>query len=493
MSPAGTFADNKVLTSGYTRVKRAASLAVLGFFDALTLYAVYVLAVFLRKHVLVMFYAGFPDELPFEHIENVWWVFAIWGFFFLKNGLYTRWFPFWDEIAAVWKTVFYATVSVFVITSLAKLFDITSRTSIFLMGFSAAVFMPLVRINLKRALVSAGWMGRKVLILGAGHTGENTIKAIQREPLLGYQVAGFLDDDPDKQGKWLHGFPVLGPLEDAERWITAHDVKEVILSMPAIDRDRLARVINKLHRRVDRILFVPDLAGIAVLGTRLQHFFHEQSLAIEVRNSLQNRANRIIKRLFDLFAGSVLVLLLLPVLALIALLIKIESRGPVLFRQTRIGRGGRAFSIFKFRTMRIDSEERLKELLESDPEARTEWESFFKLRNDPRITRVGRFLRRTSLDELPQLFNVLAGQMSLVGPRPVTEEELQEYYRENRDMYELVRPGLTGLWQTSGRNSLPYTERVKLDIWYVKNWNLWLDVVMLLKTVGVVLKGDGAY
>jgi undecaprenyl-phosphate galactose phosphotransferase len=169
-----------------------------------------------------------------------------------------------------------------------------------------------------------------------------------------------------------------------------------------------------------------------------------------------------------------------------------QTGGPAIFSHRRIGRYGLAFGCLKFRTMVPDAEDALRRLLESDPRARAEWERDFKLREDPRITPVGEFLRRTSLDELPQLWNVLKGEMSLVGPRPVIEEEL-ERYGDQVGYYLETRPGITGLWQISGRNDTGYEDRVALDSWYVRNWSLWYDLVILVKTVGVVMRGRGAY
>jgi len=183
--------------------------------------------------------------------------------------------------------------------------------------------------------------------------------------------------------------------------------------------------------------------------------------------------------------------LLSPAFGLISLLIR-KSGGAALYSHERIGRYGNSFNCLKFRSMRADADKVLGDLLKNDPKARAEWEKDFKLKNDPRITPVGHFLRRTSLDELPQLFNVLRGEMSLVGPRPVVEEELKRY-QDNVHYYLQVRPGMTGLWQVSGRNDTSYVERVSLDSWYVQNWSLWYDIAILFKTIDIVLNRKGAY
>ena len=185
--------------------------------------------------------------------------------------------------------------------------------------------------------------------------------------------------------------------------------------------------------------------------------------------------------------------ILLPIIGIIAIFIKLESPGPIFFIHHRIGKDGKTIPVIKFRSMYKDAKERLEELLKSDKCIKEEWESCFKLKNDPRITKVGKFLRKTSLDELPQIFNVLLGHMNFVGPRPVIQEEIDNYYKEDAEYYFMVKPGITGLWQVSGRSDTDYEFRVTTDRWYVVNWTLWLDIVILLKTVSVVFKRDGAY
>jgi Undecaprenyl-phosphate galactose phosphotransferase WbaP len=200
----------------------------------------------------------------------------------------------------------------------------------------------------------------------------------------------------------------------------------------------------------------------------------------------------VIKRFFDIFCAVLLLFAALPVLVCIAIAIWMESGGPVLFGHLRVGRGNRHFRLWKFRTMVLDAEETLRRHLRANPALAHEWARTHKLKKDPRVTRMGRFLRRTSLDELPQLVNVLRGDMSMVGPRPIVQEEIGKYGR-GFILYQQVRPGLTGLWQVSGRNDTNYRRRVELDCEYIRCWSLGQDVVLLLKTVPVVLVGKGAY
>jgi Undecaprenyl-phosphate galactose phosphotransferase WbaP len=215
-------------------------------------------------------------------------------------------------------------------------------------------------------------------------------------------------------------------------------------------------------------------------------------LGIQARNNLLDSGSQIAKRMIDLASSALLILFFLPLMAIISFLIVLESGFPVFYLQKRLGQGGRTFGMWKFRTMVQDSAEVLDHCLARSPELRKEWIECQKLRNDPRITRVGRILRRTSLDELPQLWNVIKGDMSMVGPRPIIDAEVAKY-QAAYSVYMKTLPGLTGLWQVSGRNRTTYAERVAYDTYYARNWSVWMDIYLLVKTVSTVLTGDGAY
>ncbi len=262
--------------------------------------------------------------------------------------------------------------------------------------------------------------------------------------------------------------------------------------MPGAGKERLQGLINNLQHKVQRILFVPDIFGIAVTGTNLQHFFHEEAFAFEMKNNLSNPINIFIKRSFDIGVSILLLPILSVPMAVIAALIRLDSKGQAIFLQKRIGKQGAIFSCYKFRTMHENAEETLNGVLEKNPDAKLEWNTHWKLAEDPRVTGVGRFLRSTSLDELPQIFNVLKGEMSLVGPRPYLPKEKPDMGSRDYTIL-LTKPGITGLWQVSGRSNTSYEYRMSLDSWYVRNWNLWLDVVILLKTIRIVIKREGAY
>jgi Undecaprenyl-phosphate galactose phosphotransferase WbaP len=384
-------------------------------------------------------------------------------------------------------------VAIFTLGFIVKIEQELSRTVIVLMGLIAIVILPLLRLTFKKVLRKFGFLKRKVLILGAGETGLLILKALRREPNYGYEVAGFVDDDPEKCGKQMEGVKIHRGVDKTESYIRRANIADLFIAMPGAGKERLQELINNLQHKVENILFVPDIFGVAVQGTSLQHFFHEGAFAFEVKNNLLKPFNIFLKKIFDV----IICILLLPFLFLIMVvfmqLIRMDSRGAALYSQERVGKNGKKFSCYKFRTMYTDAEEKLENLLVKSPEARAEWEKSWKLKNDPRITRVGKFLRSTSLDELPQIINVLEGDMSLVGPRPVTREEIDLYYKNESRLIFSVLPGITGLWQVSGRSSTSYRYRIFIDSWYVKNWNFWLDIVILLKTVRVVIRREGAW
>jgi undecaprenyl-phosphate galactose phosphotransferase len=469
-------------------------IGLLVLVDIIVLFLLFQSARYLRMHVLPLFYSGFPGEPPFRKLSSAWWLLPVWLFFLSYEGLYSRRFSFWDEVNALWKAVFFSTVGIFVIASLGQLGNIVSRTSVILMGFLALSVLPAARIGAKRLLFRFGRFRRRVLILGAGETGRLILSALRKEPNYGYKVIGFLDDDEAKAGRRIDGLKVRRGIDRATSYLRSGRVSDVIIAMPGAGREKVQHLINSLQHKAERILFVPDMHGIAVLGTSLQHFFHEQAFALELKNNLARPINVFLKRCFDLVMSLLLLPFVLLSMLIIGVLIKLDSPGPVIFSQERMGkRLGGPFRCMKFRSMYVDAEERLTAILGADPAAREEWEKSYKLKDDPRVTRIGKYLRATSLDELPQVFHVLSGKMSLVGPRPVTQKEIDDYYREAAVLCFSVPPGITGLWQVTGRSGTSYDYRISLDSWYVRNWNVWLDLIILFKTIKVVFKREGAY
>lgn len=433
----------------------------------------------------------------FHVLDSLWWIPLLGCIFFAFEKSYAKRLAFWQEAGEIVKTsTLTFLVSIFILF-LAGSRDATSQSLVILAWAASLFVLPALHYAGKLILVKLRIWIRPVIIAGAGETGKLIINALSREPTMGYMPVGFLDDDKEKQ---LHPpklpsgqeLPVLGGFSEAEAIIERTGVHHVIIAAPGLQGQKLVQLVNRLQRKVNNLLIIPDLFGMAMEGINAQYLFNERTLLLGVRNNLNNKFNVIVKKIFDLTAGLLIFICLLPLMFVIAVLIKIDSRGPVIFAHRRIGKNGREFKCLKFRTMVSNAREVLEELLEKDPRAREEWQRDFKLKNDPRITRVGKFLRQTSLDELPQIFNVLKGDMSLVGPRPIVKDEIARYGSKIGYYYQVL-PGITGLWQVNGRNDVDYKTRVQIDTWYVRNWSLWLDITLLIRTVGVVLARKGAY
>lgn len=324
---------------------------------------------------------------------------------------------------------------------------------------------------------------REVLLVGTNAEARRIFDQLTRDPRLGYHIVGTIGDGPGE----ITGVPYFGSVDDVLSIAAAHGVTGVIVAttaVPSLATNWLARQLTDAGLHVELSSSLADV-GAERLTVRPLGYFPMLYIEPVRRNGWQVAA----KRAFDVTGAALGLLALAPILAAAAVWIKITSEGPVLFRQTRVGRDEQAFKVLKLRTMVVDAEAMLVEL-----RGRNEADGpLFKLRDDPRVTRVGRTLRKHSLDELPQLINVLKGEMSLVGPRPALFDEMAQWSDDLRAAKLSVRPGLTGIWQVSGRSNLTFSEYVRLDLFYVQNWSLWRDLAIVARTIPVVLKRDGAY
>jgi exopolysaccharide biosynthesis polyprenyl glycosylphosphotransferase len=287
----------------------------------------------------------------------------------------------------------------------------------------------------------------------------------------------------------VDGVPLVGELALAPILASRLKIPYAVLAMPGVDSGTLLQIVERIGGKFTHLLIIPDLFGFATTGVPAKSL--GGILSVEVRQQLLLPGPRLAKRIMDIAATVLGLVFVLPFLLLIAALIKIDSKGPVFYTQKRLGRDGSYFRAYKFRTMHGDGEERLKAILDADPELRAEYEVYHKLKKDPRVTRIGRVLRKFSLDEFPQLVNVLKGDMSLVGPRPYIERELTEMGGQEKIILR-APPGMTGMWQVSDRNATSFAQRVLIDVYYVRNWSPWLDIHILAKTFGVVMRGTGS-
>ena len=410
------------------------------------------------------------------------------SWFWLRLRHYTYRKPFWFELKEVIRTLIIFFIIELAIVALSKLY--VSRTFWVFTWLIIFILFPTARVLMKKLLLKWGIYKKETIIIGDGERLREVYQALITESYLGFDIRYIVSPNliiNKKTGQ----VEVVSDNLDVISYLSL-DKETVQFVLTLNDEDKLYAWLRYLAKNNYRsISVIPNVAGIPLYSTDMSLLFSHEMLFMRINNNLAKRSSRILKRTMDIFGSLAIITMLSPVLLYLYYTVK-KDGGNAIYGHPRIGRNGKTFKCLKFRSMVVNSKEVLEELLANDPEARAEWEKDFKLKNDPRITKIGAFIRKTSLDELPQLFNVLKGEMSLVGPRPIVADEL-ERYQDDVDYYLMAKPGMTGLWQVSGRNDVDYDTRVYFDSWYVKNWSLWNDIAILFKTVNVVLKRDGAY
>ena len=327
----------------------------------------------------------------------------------------------------------------------------------------------------------------QAIIIGAGTVGIKTAKLLNKNKYLGIKPVAFLDDNPKMKNKKNEELEVAGTLDTLKENSKKFNADYIIICLPF---DVVMETIKEHCAGFKHIMIIPE--GSIFSAVWVYAYDIGGMLGLEIKCNLMLKPLLLVKKFIDYTFALLATIIILPLMIICAIIIKSTSKGAIIYKAHRLGTGGKIFSIYKFRTMQEDSEEHFEEYLENNPEAKTEWLKTFKLKKDPRVTWVGNILRKTSLDELPQLFNVLKGDMSLIGPRPIVKSE-KKYYGDKFEMISSVKPGITGLWQVSGRSELDYEERVELDCYYLMNWNIWLDIFILMKTIKEILFCRGAY
>lgn len=354
---------------------------------------------------------------------------------------------------------------------------------VLLMGFTGILVLgPLVRYGAKWVLSKSELWGKPVVILGSGERGRRLARAMKGEWGLGLRPAALFDG--------YEKSTVDRELSEAVELAREHGVDTIMLVIPPEEREHLGRISNLASYSFRRVIVIPDLEGVINSAVAVRDI--SGNFGVEIKHNLLDPSIRRMKRVLDLGLACAVGLVALPLLALLTLLVWSDSGRPVFYRDRRMGKDGKAFACLKFRTMVPDAETVLQECLREDDALRDEYRRYHKLRHDPRVTRVGRFLRKTSLDELPQLWNVLRGQMSLVGPRPYLPRESTDIGLAQGEILR-VPPGVTGLWQVRGRNSTSFDDRVELDTYYVRNWSLWIDLIILARTAGNLFSDRNAW
>lgn len=476
------------------KIRNILKIVLLLLLDITAFYSALLAAYYSRVLLQVLYPKVIPLRFSLGFFVSFWWLPVIFIAFIAYASLYVKKLPFWDETKEIFKSISASTITILAVISLGKMAGISRLTIVFLCFYSL-FSLPLFRLIGKKVLSAIIWRDN-VIIIGAGAAGLTTAKGINSDAHIGYHIVGFLDDD-ESIGKHVqvgdNSYDILGKVSDCKNIVKQFEISTVIVAIPSLSNDKLSQLTNEIQKYSKTILLVPDVKGVALSNTELYYLFMEQLFLLKINNNLKSTLNRFVKRMFDLTIVILLLPLLLLVIAFFALFIKLDSQGPVFHIQDRFGKNRTIFKCIKFRTMYLQSDDLLNDHLQSNPEKALEWQKYKKLKGlDPRITRIGKFLRQTSMDELPQFFNIFKGEMSLVGSRPYLrrEESDMKYYI---DTILLTPPGISGLWQVSGRNKLTFEDRLILDAWYVLNWSVWLDIVILFKTFRVVLLREGAY
>jgi undecaprenyl-phosphate galactose phosphotransferase len=442
---------------------------------------------------LIMFFGNNADK-PSTPIN----VFAILALVFIAvrylSGDYGRRQLFWD--GAKGTTIALLITSAVDIAMLLLGNGIYAMAPVFLSWLSLLFILPIMR-QLARILMSrAGIWQIPTALIGVSPRSAEIRTALKGSLSLGFDVRWLVIEDSDTSPP--EGLSMLKPIHSSDPARIAAIVcnegcKEAIVTAEDMQSQHIADVVQRLLEVNVPVAIIPSINRLPLSNATTNYFFGSDILLMQVRSNVQRLPSRVIKRLFDIVLSAALLIALAPLFAILAIAIKRASPGPVTYSQVRIGRHGVPFKCIKFRTMTKDADAVLHRWSLEHPELYAEYLVTYKLRDDPRVTAIGKWLRRTSLDELPQLWNVLRGDMSLVGPRPVLAKELEEHYGPAAQLYIRTRPGMTGLWQVSGRSDTSYKRRVFLDEWYILNWSFWYDIVILIQTVWIVGTGRGAF
>jgi len=458
--------------------------------DAILIIISFILGYWLRFKVLVTLNVPGSPPIFSEYLNVLVFVTLIWLAIFKLIGLYEekKLTSLIDELATLF---FGVSLSALVLLGLLFLYREFwfSRLVIGNVWWISLLLLGSMRILIflfTRFGRSRGWGVRNTLILGAGEMGQLLALKITQNKTLGFNLVGFLDDDPAKLEADYQGAKVLGPVARITELIPQRKIEEVIIASSKFPAQQVLDIVTECERFGVEFKLVPGI--LELIASRVDIDELAGVPLLTVTEIHLKGLNALVKRTMDIVLASVGIVILSPFYVVFAALVKLTSPGPVFFGQERVGLDGKVFKMFKFRSMVKDAEKLFPQL---EPMSEVEG-NLFKIKNDPRITPLGKFMRRFSVDEFPQLLNVFLGQMSLVGPRPPLPREVTNYTSWHKKRLR-VRPGITGPWQVSGRSLLPFGDMVRLDIYYIENWSLWLDLKILLRTIPVVLFGSGAY
>lgn len=424
-----------------------------------------------------------------EHFDPKWslYIVGVWG----MGASFLNLVPGWglgpvEELRRVTLLLVFVYFSLAVVLFFSKQAEYASRLTYFGALVVSLAVVPFVRTLVRRWLVKQGLWGVPAVVYGAGDSGRHVIEILNTERGLGYEVVAVFDDNVNRWGSEVEGVRIAGGTRLVRR-----DAPVAFLAMPSLTRERLVELMDGPLSHYNKVVIIPNLLAVPSLWVRPCDI--GGLLGLEMTSNLLSPVARMVKRTLDFGLTFFTAPIWVPIIAVAALGVWLEDRHNPFYKQARAGINGIDFEAWKLRTMVPDAEQVLTKHLAADPELQREWDTFHKLRDDPRVTRLGRLLRRLSVDELPQLFNVLRGDMSLVGPRPLPDYHVEELDPAVVKLRERVRPGVTGMWQVSGRSAVGTAGMERFDGYYVRNWSVWLDTVILVRTIKAVIRGSGAY
>ncbi|MEN2998222.1 MAG: exopolysaccharide biosynthesis polyprenyl glycosylphosphotransferase [Brevinematia bacterium] len=454
--------------------------------DLLAIYIANYLAMAIRLFIVNYTTYTVPDNLP--PILGPFYPSWIWIVFLTISAfqkLYTSTFSFWEESRRIINIAIMSFIIAMSISYIGRWYDLDSR---FLVVITSLLYIPtsMTLRGIAKYLMYyiPIFVFRTVVIVDSENAKKILYEVVKKNRSLLVRIRRII---------FVRRYDEEN-LERIKNKISKSKMDLALIYLDNASDEFFAKLISQIHSSIRKTMVIPSTAKMPLLNSEMLFVIDQNVPFISVRNNLLLPINRFLKRTFDIIFSLIVLIFILPVIGLLSLLIVSESPGWPIYKSKRVKKGGKTFYCLKLRSMYADADERLKEILESDPAKKEEWEKYRKLKNDPRVTKIGKVLRKFSLDELPQFINVLLGDMSVVGPRAAFEEEIEKYYREEGKMYYYaVRPGITGLWQVSGRSETDFDFRVRTEIWYVENWSFWLDIVIILKTISVVIKGKGAY
>lgn len=444
------------------------------------------LAVLLAELIAIYF-----SEENLRHIDLFIVIPFIYIAFIAATRTYRRIIPFWQRVESLFYSSIYSSIAVllfFFVRANATEHSIAFLALLWLASFICLVIM---RYLLKRILDERKIFLIPLLIIGAKEEALAFVKAINSDiGMSSYKIIGLISDKNPIKG--LENYPLLGDFKDIEKTIKTTGVNNVLIAIPYLGQAKMQNIIHRVQPLVKNICIIPNLQAIPMGGADLETFFDEKFMLIKIRNNLARNINKFIKLIFDIVVGVLICIPVIPIIIACAIWVKLDSKGPIFYNAKRIGKNGKEFTCYKFRSMYVNSDELLTLYLAENPVAKKEWDEFQKLHDfNPCVTKAGKIMRKMSLDELPQIFNVLKGEMSLVGPRPYLPRE-KEMMGHFYNVIISTVPGITGYWQVNGRSDVTFEGRLRMDDWYIRNWSVWMDIVLLIKTIKVVFSSKGA-